>query len=676
MKGDVNLRFIGSKSNLINEIDKIVKKNIHGDEETFLDLFAGTNIVGEYFKKDFTIYSNDILYFSYVNAKAVIENNGNLTFSKLKLAGIESPLDYLQENAERYIQNSVVGYYEQNYTPTGGAMYLTVQNGKRIDYIRDKIDVWKTKKLITDNEFYYLLSSLIESIPFVSNTTGTYGAYLKHWDKRALKSLELIPLVVQDNKKENKAYNEDANILINNKKVDIAYIDTPYNNRQYASNYHLLENIAKNDKPELNGKTRIFEWSNLKSDYSIKRKALTAMKDLLNNLQAKHIILSYNNEGIIPEDELISLMKENSFDGTVQIERIPYRKYKSKKPSKSDELYEILIYVQKEAITNKKSKGKYIAKSKPNKWIGEKQRLIKSPLNYIGGKFKLLKQILPLFPSEIDTFVDLFSGGANVGINVEAKHYIFNDMNNRINEMFRYFAKQEVEYLIGSIRKRIAEYDLTKENEEGYLEFRNQYNKNPNPLDLYVLVSFSYNYQFRFNNSMEFNNPFGRNRSRFSDNMEKNLRLFVNKLHEIDAEFTDEFFNELDLSWLGEKDFVYLDPPYLITTGNYNDGNRGFVNWGIEQERDMYKLMDKLSRQGVRYALSNVIEHKGKKNELLKEYINTSNVRVHYLEYNYNNSSHNSKGTGSTEVLITNYETSNFDLLTDRIGSIRKNASS
>lgn len=74
MKGDVNLRFIGSKSNLINEIDKIVKKNIHGDEETFLDLFAGTNIVGEYFKKDFTIYSNDILYFSYVNAKAVIEN--------------------------------------------------------------------------------------------------------------------------------------------------------------------------------------------------------------------------------------------------------------------------------------------------------------------------------------------------------------------------------------------------------------------------------------------------------------------------------------------------------------------------------------------------------------------------------------------------------------------------
>ena len=414
-----------------------------------------------------------------------------------------------------------------------------------------------------------------------------YGAYLKHWDKRALKSLELIPLVVQDNKKENKAYNEDANILINNKKVDIAYIDTPYNNRQYASNYHLLENIAKNDKPELNGKTRIFEWSNLKSDYSIKRKALTAMKDLLNNLQAKHIILSYNNEGIIPEDELISLMKENSFDGTVQIERIPYRKYKSKKPSKSDELYEILIYVQKEAITNKKSKSKYIAKSKPNKWIGEKQRLIKSPLNYIGGKFKLLKQILPLFPSEIDTFVDLFSGGANVGINVEAKHYIFNDMNNRINEMFRYFAKQEVEYLIGSIRKRIAEYDLTKENEEGYLEFRNQYNKNPNPLDLYVLVSFSYNYQFRFNNSMEFNNPFGRNRSRFSDNMEKNLRLFVNKLHEIDAEFTDEFFNELDLSWLGEKDFVYLDPPYLITTGNYNDGNRGFVNWGIEDRKSV-----------------------------------------------------------------------------------------
>lgn len=663
MKGDVSLRYIGSKGNLLHEIDKIIRNNVDKDEKIFLDLFGGTNVVGEYFKKYYTVYSNDILYFSHVNAKAIIENNGDLAFFKLKLVGINSPLDYLQENAEKYIEKDVIGYYEQSYTPTGEAMYLSVENGKRIDYIRDTIDNWKNNNLLTEMEFYYLLSTLIESIPFVSNITGTYGAYLKHWDKRALKSLELASLEVQNNNRENRVYNEDANVLIKNVEVDIAYIDSPYNNRQYASNYHLLENIAKNDKPELKGKTKIFEWSKLKSDYSMKRKALITMSDLLRNIQATHIILSYNNEGIIPEEELIDLMKEISFDGSIQIERIPYRKYKSKKISKKDGLYELLIYVQKKPTQKNHIVTKYDSEPKIKKWTVDKQHFIKSPLNYIGGKHKLLKQILPIFPNKINTFIDLFSGGANVGINVEANHYIFNDMNNRINEMFRYFANQDEEELIQNILLRISEYRLSKDNEEGYLRFREQYNLKPNPLDLYVLVSFSYNYQFRFNNSMKFNNPFGRNRSRFSDNMEKNLRTFVKKLHEIDAVFTDNYFNELDLSCLTGNDFVYLDPPYLITTGNYNDGNRGFINWGIKQEQEMYKLMNSLSKQGVRFALSNVLEHKGKTNELLKNFINQTNVVVHYLEHNYNNASHNSKGKGSVEVLITNYDSSDYELL-------------
>ena len=89
-------------------------------------------------------------------------------------------------------------------------MYLSIENGKRVDYIREQIDEWKTKGLLNEIEYYYLVSTLIEAIPFVSNTTGTYGAYLKHWDKRALKPLELIPLEVQINGRINKCYNEDA----------------------------------------------------------------------------------------------------------------------------------------------------------------------------------------------------------------------------------------------------------------------------------------------------------------------------------------------------------------------------------------------------------------------------------------------------------------------------------
>lgn len=658
------MRFIGSKNALLTDIERIINDNIYGDEQIFLDLFAGTNIVGDYFKKNYTIISNDILYFSYINGKAIIENNGGLNFKGLKDIGINSPLDFLQTNANEYIHKNIIRYYEENYTPTGDAMYLSVENGKRIDYIREQIEKWKVKELLNEKEYYYLVSTLIEAIPFVSNTTGTYGAYLKHWDKRALKPLELIPLEVQDNGRINKCYNEDANELIKKVKADITYIDTPYNNRQYASNYHLLENVARNNKPVLKGKTRIFDWVNLRSDYAMKQNALDAMQDLIENIDSTHVIVSYNNEGIISEEDLISLMKENSIDNKVVIEKIPYRKYKSKRASNNYDLYEFLLYIRKKEIkkstTINPPKKEVIVKEK---WKVNKQVFIKSPLNYIGGKYKLLDQIIPLFPPQINTFVDLFSGGANVGINVEAKNHIFNDMNNKINEMFRFFSAQNVDKLIDDINSRIHEFNLSKTNEEGFLEFRKQYNNNPNPLDLYVLVSYSYNYQFRFNNSMEFNNPFGRNRSRFSPNMEKNLRLFVTKLQEINAQFTDKLFNEVDLSKLSSDDFVYLDPPYLITTGNYNDGNRGFLNWGIQQENQMYSLMDQLSSKGIRYALSNVLKHKGKSNDLLKNYIDNSCVDVNYLNYNYNNSSYNSKRLGSTEVLITNYDTETFELL-------------
>lgn len=155
---------------------------------------------------------------------------------------------------------------------------------------------------------------------------------------------------------------------------------------------------------------------------------------------------------------------------------------------------------------------------------------------------------------------------------------------------------------------------------------------------------------------MEFNNPFGRNRSQFSENMEKNLRLFVNKLSKIDALFTDHLFTDLNLDFLSENDFVYLDPPYLITTGNYNDGNRGFVNWSEKQEIAMHELMNNLTERGIRYALSNVLTHKGRTNDLLTNFIDEHPVYVHHLDYHYNHSSYNTIGSGSTEVLITNYE--------------------
>lgn len=652
------MRYIGSKKLLLPEIKKMIDKHINGSEETFLDLFAGTNSVANYFKQFYTVYSNDLLFFSYVNAKATIENNSKPLFTKLIQSGISSPMSYLQ-NLEI---NDCVGYYEKAYSPTGNANYLSVDNAKKIDVIRDKIEDWKNQDLLSEYEYYYMLSSLIESIPFISNTTGTYGAFLKHWDKRALNDLELQDFTILDNSKENKAFNEDANNLVKKIKADIVYIDTPYNSRQYASNYHLLENVARDTKPELKGVTRMFDWKDLKSEYSTKRKAFSTMEDLIKNIDSTHIILSYNNEGIISEKELTDILKRYSINGKVDIQKIPYRKYQSKKTSKSKEVYELLFYIQRRPFSENKN-NKAVSKDIR---VSSTKKYIKSPLNYIGGKYRLLNQILPFFPTDIDTFVDIFSGGANVGINVRANKHIFNDMNSRINEMFRYFQNHSPIALVQQIEERIDEWGLSKTNEEAFLAFRKHYNNNPNPLDLYVLSSFSYNYQFRFNNSMEFNNPFGRNRSHFSENMRNNLLNFTTKLQTLEATFTDKYFNEFDLSCLSSKDFIYLDPPYLITTGSYNDGKRGFSDWNETSEKELLIFIDKLNSLGIHFALSNVTEHKGKTNYLLKDWLKRRYYRVNYLNYNYNNASHNSKGRESQEVLITNYDTTNFELLSKR----------
>lgn len=652
------MRYIGSKSKLLDIISETLSKHLYGWETTFCDLFGGTNIVGSHFKEKFEIISNDLLYFSYINAKATIENNGGLTFRGLKAVGIKSPLAYLQEQANAYIHSDKINYYELNYSPTGEAQYFSVENAKRIDFIRDTIDEWRANFLITELEEAYLIACLLNAVPKVSNITGTYGAYLKTWDKRALKPLVLEPITVIDNHRHNKCFNEDSIRLANRITADITYIDTPYNNRQYASNYHLLENIAKNDKPSLHGKTRIFDWQYAKSEFSVKNQAEDAMNRLIQSIHSTHVMLSYSNEGLIDREALVQIIEKYAVKGTIEEIKIPYRKYKSKIPSESDSLYELLFYFQRkegshQMFSTKDERTNTLTKT--SVWSCRSPRYIKSPLNYIGGKYKLLDQIIPLFPQNISTFLDLFSGGANVGINVSAKKYIFNDMNTRINELFRYFMSSDADSIISEIKEVIRQWGLSKENEEAYLMFRDYYNKNPEPILLYTLVSFSYNYQFRFNNAMQYNNPFGRNRSHFSSRMEENLRRFVTKLHEIDACFTDNYFEEYDYRSLSSQDFVYLDPPYLITTGSYNDGNRGFKNWGKNEETQLYKLLVKLNERDIRYALSNVIEHKGKENKQLIEFINSNDVTVHYLDFNYDNSSHNSKSKGSLEVLVTNY---------------------
>lgn len=285
--------------------------------------------------------------------------------------------------------------------------------------------------------------------------------------------------------------------------------------------------------------------------------------------------------------------------------------------------------------------------------------IIKSPLNYIGGKYKLLKQILPLFPDDIKLFVDLFAGGCNVGINVDTEKVWFNDNLIFLVDMYEKFQQLELKEVLEHINSRIKEYDLSLTNETGYKKLRELYNTKREPLDLFVLIAYSFNHQIRFNNSHKFNNPFGKERSCYNSSMKKNLEDFISRLHSRETVFTANQFDDFDFQILTSKDFVYCDPPYLITTGTYNDGKRGFTGWTKAEEVKLLDILDDLNKRNIRFGLSNVIEHKGKENQLLKRWLSKNfEYKVHLLNHNYSNSNYHTKDRNrysTKEVLITNY---------------------
>ncbi len=292
--------------------------------------------------------------------------------------------------------------------------------------------------------------------------------------------------------------------------------------------------------------------------------------------------------------------------------------------------------------------------------FGESQvlRPVRSPMNYIGGKFKLLPQLLRYFPTEISTFVDLFCGGCNVGANVKADHVVFNDNLTYLIDLYRELKENSVSEVLSHVKSRIVEFGLSLTNAEGYSKLRELYNTRRRPLDLFVLAAYSFNHQIRYNSAHQFNNPFGKERSSFNPTMEKNLVAFVGRLHEISCEFRSENFDKVDLSELDSKALVYCDPPYLITTGTYNDGKRGFTGWDLQEEKTLLALLDGLNARGVRFALSNVVRHKGKENRILMGWIAMNGYNMIHLSKNYANSSYHTMDRGlnsSDEVLVTNY---------------------
>ena len=653
------MRYIGSKTLLLENIEKIIKKHTTGRETTFCDIFSGTGVVARYFKPTYQVYTNDTLHFSYCIQKATIENNEIPEFRGLKKVGIDNPFEYLEgTKLKNIVLNNDDFFIANNYAPNDHCerMYLTAKNAQRIDFIRNTINTWRAAGVIQEMEYYYLLAGLIEGVPYVSNITGTYGAYLKKWDKRALNDFEMVRLNVIDNGRQNLCFQKDANELVREIDGEILYLDPPYNTRQYAPNYHLLETISLYDRPKVQGITGVRPYQELKSAFSMRSQVLDAFEDLIAHAKFQHLILSYNTEGLMSAEQIASIMRKYAKEDSFRLYSVPYRMYKGKRDTIKKPLYEHIFVIQKnlnkpQVIDMGETKAHRIRNVQV---YTPRKRFIKSPFNYVGGKYRMLSQILPLFPKDIHTFVDLFAGGCNVGMNANAKHVIFNDINSKVIEVFEYFKRTPLEEILNQIDENIKKYELSKTNEEGFKRFRDYYNKTQKPIDLYTLTCYSFNFQFRFNNRLEYNNPFGKNRSQFADSMRRNLIAFVTRLQEMSVEFMTGDFSLVPLDRLGCEDFIYCDPPYLISTGTYNDGKRGFKDWREEEELKLYEYLDRAHERGIRFAVSNVIEHKGKINENLYEW--SKKYRVIDLNGDYSNASYNTSRDASREVLVVNYE--------------------
>ena len=298
-------------------------------------------------------------------------------------------------------------------------------------------------------------------------------------------------------------------------------------------------------------------------------------------------------------------------------------------------------------------------------------KIKRSPLFYVGDKYKLMKQLIDLFPQEINHFYEPFVGGGTVFLNIEAKRYSLNDIDQNLINIHRFLienSKNPIRFF-KSVEKIIYKYNLSRSfkedvitdslkkewkktyyarfNKEGYEKLRDRVNKNKDndPLILYILLIYGFNRMLRFNGGGRFNLPVGNvDFNKNVVNALNNYFYFVqDKKTALSSKDFRSFFSEIKFS---ANDFVYLDPPYLITASEYNKF------WDQKSESDLLNLIDNLNKKSVRFALSNVTHYNGSKNNALIKWM--KKYKIHKIKSNYI-SYHNNGKKKIKEILVTNY---------------------
>ena len=270
---------------------------------------------------------------------------------------------------------------------------------------------------------------------------------------------------------------------------------------------------------------------------------------------------------------------------------------------------------------------------------------VKSPLNYTGGKYKLLPQIIPLLPDNIDKFLDLFGGSGTISANVKADRIICNDINKQVIKILQTIKDNDISDIINQINYYINKYNLSKDNVNGYMDLRKDYNLDKeNWIMLYTLICHCFNNQIRFNSKGDFNMPFGRRY--FNTSLKDNLIKFSDRIKNQNIYFTNLSFEDIII----QNGFIYADPPYLNSDAVYNESTL-IKGWCETDEIKLLNLLDIADSNGLKFALSNNLKYR---NELLD--IWRQKYTTHYLNVNYNNCNYHKKNKSQDEeILITNY---------------------
>ncbi len=597
---------------------------------------------------------------------------------------------------------------ENYFSNTFADTYFSHENCLIIGHYREHIKSLSDSHAITPREEAILITSLIYGMDKKAATVGHYDAYrIGQADaKRIVFGLPNIkPL-----KTTNTILTLDANQVASTGTWDLVYLDPPYNSRQYSDMYHLLENIATWEKKPVKYKALKIDRTHLKSNYCTS-KALPAFTDLIEKLDTKYILFSYNDTGTrgnsrsaarITDCEIIEALSRRGKVTVININHKGFTTGKSKignikerlflcevnPPSKSKpniELQETQNYTNisnlskalKNQIQTPDSSPALIDNLETYNIIQQNQNKIipiKTPLNYTGNKSKLITTLNSVFPPASSglRFIDLFAGGMSVGLNSRYPKVVFNDISVAVTALGKLFATTDYDTLEARIEDIIDHFGLSnsstygyefygmnssdglgKYNKEPYIRLREYFNsltsQDPDwAIYLFVLIIFGFNNQIRFNSAGNFNMPVGKRD--FNNRVRTNLYSTIQRLHSMDVEFWNGPFSAYQFS---SSDFLYCDPPYLLGLASYNE--RGA--WSDKDDKQLRDYLVKHHERGGYFALSNVLFHKGLENVPLREWANNYNFKIIELNHSYANSSYQRKDRNSSiETLITNWE--------------------